>query len=291
MRRKTPWRKPVWPWLTALFFISLLLGGVLLPRTGLQRCYEQGELILATTLPEVGAVTAASDIPSENSPATQVLAGEESILVLPAKQEESEEPVEPSGEPQAVIYCTHTSENYSGEKRVNGKPGGVTKAAQALAEGLEARGIAVIFDDSIHDNPYDEAYASSLATICAINEQYPDIELYIDIHRDSAIAGVNTHLTNENGSYAKMMLVIGTDEKYEHPNWQKNFDFSQDVYAELEDLQPGIAREPRTSSNRYNQQIAAKAILVEIGSDDNSVEEAIRSAGILAEALCNVMGW
>jgi len=286
MRKRIWWRKPLWPWLTALFFISLLLGAVLLPRTGMQRCYGQGELILSSTLPQVEAVTAAA-MPLEDSPATQVMA-EESILVLPMDEEEAE----PSGEPLAVIYCTHAGENYKGEKRVNGKAGGVMKAAQALAEGLEARGVPVIFDETIHDSPsYDEAYASSLATMTEIRKRYPDIELFIDIHRDATIHGVNTRFTNENGSYAKMLLVIGTDEKYDHPHWQENYRFAQQVYAELEDLQPGITREPRASSNRYNQHIAEKAILVEIGSDANSLEEAVRSAEILAEALCNVMDW
>jgi len=291
MRKKIRWRKPLWPWLTALFFISLLLGAVLLPRTGLQRCYGKGELILSATLPEVEAVTAAASPPLESSPAAQAMAGGESILILPP-EDEAAEAAAPTGEPRAVIYCTHAGENYKGEKRVNGKAGGVMKAARALAEGLEDRGVAVIFDETVHDSPsYDEAYASSLSTISAIHAQYPDIALYIDIHRDATIHGVNTRFTNENGSYAKMLLVIGTDEKYEHPRWQENYDFARKVYAELEELQPGIGREPRTSSNRYNQHIAEKAILVEIGSDANSVEEAIRSADILAEALCNVMGW
>ncbi len=288
MRKKTWGRQPLWPWLTALLLISLLLGGVLLPRTPLKRCYEPGELILASTLPASGAVAALA-IPDADSPVVQTLGGEESLLVLaPAKKDQAK----PKGEPQAVIYCTHTSENYAGEKRVNGKPGGVMQAAQAIADGLEARGVAVILDESIHDSPsYDTAYAASLASITAIKKRYPDIELYVDVHRDATIEGVNTRFTSQNGSFAKIMLVIGTDETYEHPHWQRNQDFAYTVYEELNDLAPGITRNPRTSSNRYNQQIADKAILVEIGSDSNTAAEAVRSAEILAEALANVMGW
>ncbi len=194
--------------------------------------------------------------------------------------------------PRVVIYCTHAGEEYAGQRRVNGKAGGVMTAAAALADAFEARGVGVIFDQTLHDSPsYDDAYQSSLTSLSAIAAQYPEIEVYFDIHRDSLIEGVDTTLETAAGSLARMMFVVGTDEKFPHPGWRQNYEFACAVTAELEALQPGLTREPRLYSGRYNQHIAAAAALVEIGSNGNSVQEACRSAELLAEAVCRVRGW
>lgn len=286
MRRNIIARHPGLLLALGLLLTALLLGGIILPRTRLARCYEPGEMLLSAALPAAASAEAAWTVETTALTLAQPLR-EESILVLAQQRSPAK-----SGEPQAVIYCTHAGEGYAGEIRANGQAGGVTRAAQALADGLEQRGIAVIVDETVHDSPsYNEAYESSLDSISAISRQYPHIELFIDVHRDSAIEGVNTRLSTENGSYARMMLVIGTDENLEHPDWRLNQAFMQQLDEELNELLPGITRKPRSSSARYNQHIAPKAILVEMGSTDNTLEEARRSAAILAQALCNVMGW
>lgn len=262
--------------------------GWLLPRALLASGPEAGEPALSAE-GEAGRSIPAARLNNTDTPATS-LPYEESILVLASPQGKTGTPV-PDG-PQMMIYCTHAGENYSGETRANGKPGGVMKAARALAEEMEKRGVEVIFDDTLHDSPsYSDAYASSLAAVSAVHAKYPDMELFIDVHRDSAIEGVNTRLSNSSGSYARLLLIVGSDEKYEHPRWSENQAFARQVYGELEELLPGLAREPRVSSNRYNQHIAPKALLVEVGSTDNSVEEARRSMTVLAQALCQAMGW
>ncbi len=228
---------------------------------------------------------------SAEADAAPLIDDTEALLILPWEKEEEDPAQAPEGA-MAVIYCTHASEEYAGETRVNGEPGGVMDVAAALAEGLESYGVTVIFDQQLHDCPsYDDAYTSSLASLTSICEEYPEAELLIDVHRDSAIPGVDTTLTQGDKSYARMMFVVGTNEKLEHPDWETNYAFVKDVCAELEQLVPGITREERVYSGRYNQHMGKHAILVEFGTNENEKEEAIASAEVLAEALCLAEGW
>jgi len=191
--------------------------------------------------------------------------------------------------PLVCIYCTHTTENYAGEKR-GSEAGGVLKVAQELLDALRERGIAGVLCETVHDYPdWSSAYGNSLASIEAMKQQYPGLEVFIDVHRDSSIKGVNTILSGASGNMARMMFVVGSDERLAHPLWKENQQFSQQIAAEVEILAPGISRGVRVSASRYNQHISTKAILVEMGSTDNSLAEAQASARLLAEAVSLVL--
>lgn len=302
-----------------LFLLGLALGALALPVSAIAALYEHGGEALNAALPAAASLAqgnegaypaavllqtaglplaletaalqaelAAAAAEAEAEEAAR-LADEESILVI-AKAPEEAAAAQPSGEPQVVIYCTHAGEGYAGETRVNGKAGGVMTVAATLKEAFEAAGVGVILDETLHDSPsYDDSYNSSLRAVTEIAAEHPQIEVYIDVHRDSSIAGISTQLTTEIGSFAKMMLVVGTNENLPHPDWQQNYTFAKAVTAAASELQPGIMREPRVYSGRYNQHVAPKAILVEIGSTDNTLEEAKRSAQILAKAVISCM--
>lgn len=300
---------------TALFAFGFWLGGKVLPDTTLSQMYRLGTQALGMTLPGAAGDTADATslfLSTAGLPGTQAVmalaeqraalaADAEEILVVEVKPDEQSaaengEETEAamagvaSGEVQAIIYCTHASEEYYGERRINGKAGGVMKAAQALVDAFAALGVKALLDETLHDSPdYDSSYARSLETVERLHAEYPDVEVYIDLHRDSSIAGVSTRLTTDMGSFARMMLVVGTDETLEHPNWRQNYAFAQAVSEEADRLEPGIMREPRLYSGRYNQHIASKAILVEVGSTDNDLDEAKRSVEILAQAIVNCM--
>ena len=275
-------------WLPACFVVGILAGllcspfGLLSSFAASKEAYRR-ELLPPPVAPEESA-----------APRTSGPLQSESLLLLPreAPEEESSPAPVKNGLPLVCVYCTHAGEEYKGQTRVNGQPGGVMQAAAALVSALEERGVGVIFDETLHDSPsYDEAYGSSLRSISAIREENPSVELYIDVHRDSPIEGLSTRLETEEGAYARMMFIIGTNEKLEHPLWQQNHSFALELDAALNELLPGVTREPRVYSGRYNQHISPEAILVEVGSTENSVEEAERSAALLAEAICAVKGW
>jgi stage II sporulation protein P len=213
--------------------------------------------------------------------------GSENILILTSKSKKADAP-----KPQAVIYCTHTSEEYADQTRKNGVAGGVLQAARELAEQLESAGIGVLLLENIFDSPnWNYAYGNSLAAIELVKKEYPDIELFIDIHRDARIVGLNTKMASAGISYARMLLVIGSDANLPHPHWQSNQEFANQLNDTIDDMVPGIMREPKIYSGRYNQHIGKQAILVEIGSQTNTIEEAKNSAGLLAEGIAKVLGY
>lgn len=292
--------------LIGLFLFGIFLGAAILPASMLSRLYQYGQAFLVMTLPATTISSSAPGLPVElllqtaglpqpasfpqSLPATAGVDNtSESILILPQPKTPSKVTPPLSDTPQAIIYCTHTSEEYQDGKRVNGQAGGVLEAARTLAESLEGLGIRVLLDETLHDISYNDSYSSSLNKLSELKQAYPEIELLIDVHRDSSIPGVNYTLRNDSGAYAKMMLIIGSDENLPHPNWQQNRAFAQQVQAAADQLQSGIMREARIYNGRYNQHLGSKAILVEIGSTDNTLEEAKRSAQVLAEAIANCL--
>ncbi|MCR4963643.1 MAG: stage II sporulation protein P [Firmicutes bacterium] len=191
--------------------------------------------------------------------------------------------------PLACIYCTHTTENYADQDR-NAQAGGVLQAARVLADTLNAKGVPAILCETVHDAPdWSKAYEASFRSIQSLKTQYPTLTLFVDVHRDSAVAGVSTRLSRQGESWAKMMFVVGSNQRLQHDRWQENRAFAQKAADLLEEKAPGIVRDVRVSANRYNQQISPQALLVEVGSNDNAQAEAERSAALLGEALAEIL--
>lgn len=191
--------------------------------------------------------------------------------------------------PQAVVYCTHASEEYYGQVRTSGVAGGVMEAARTLAATLEERGIKTILLEDVFDSPdWNNAYGNSLAALEKVKAQYPDIQLFVDVHRDSDIPGLDTHYSDSSGVYAKMLLIVGSNVNLPHPNWEQNKAFAEQLYNKLESAKPGLMRDTKIYNGRYNQHMGTKAILVEMGSTNNTVEEAKNSAKLLGNSIADI---
>ncbi|MDO4553335.1 MAG: stage II sporulation protein P, partial [Bacillota bacterium] len=95
------------------------------------------------------------------------------------------------GTPRVLIYHTHATESYQpvseGNFHSTGEAGTVREVGAVLAAELEARGIAVFHDKTLHDNPsYNQSYSRSMETLQSLLAQYPSVEIIIDLHRDAA---------------------------------------------------------------------------------------------------------
>ena len=163
-----------------------------------------------------------------------------------------------------------------------------------VAEALEAGGISVIQDTTLHDNPsYDLSYTNSRASVQEYLKKYPSIRLVLDLHRDSyedAQGNQAAHTVFSQGTaLAPLMFVVGTDYGgLTHPNWQENLALALKLQTQLESLCPGICRNLNLRSQRFNQDLSAGALLVEVGSSGNTHAEALRAAQILAEAILSL---
>ena len=198
-----------------------------------------------------------------------------------------------AAEIRVAVYCTHSSEtytSYSGQPKVYGELGGIYQAAHAFADTLQAEGVGVLVNETIHDWPdWNKAYANSLATAEGLLAAYPNLQVLIDWHRDAGVSREASVVDINGRTAARIMLVCGSAQRYENPNWQSNRDFMQRLGDKMDELYPGLLRRISVQAGRYNQHIFDHAILVEMGSTENNIEEVEYAATLLAEAMRQVL--
>lgn len=205
-------------------------------------------------------------------------------------------------EPTVLIVHTHGTESYtpngqyteSSQYRTLDTGYNVVAVGAELAKVLESGGIKVVHDTTMHDHPsYTGSYNHARKSIQAYMEQYPSVVMVLDIHRDSVenSDGQQVRYTVETdaGTSAKLMMVVGTDANgLKHPNWPDNMALAVKLHAQLEKTVPGICRPISFRSQRFNQDLSAGAMLIEVGSAGNTHEEALLAAKILGQAILDI---
>ncbi|MBR3942632.1 MAG: stage II sporulation protein P [Clostridia bacterium] len=200
-------------------------------------------------------------------------------------------PVKKTDAPQILIVHTHATESFSGtDNRTTDCTKNMVAIGQRLAEKLSGYGFSVLHDKTLHDYPnYNGSYVASAQTVEQTLSKYPSIEIVLDLHRDGIAMPDGTKvpvLSVQNGTrVAQMMLVVGTNTNLEHANWKENLKFAVGLYAATEQLFPGVMRPLNIRKERFNQQLSSKSLIVEIGSNGNTLQEAQNAADVLAEAI------
>lgn len=212
----------------------------------------------------------------------------------------------PSTEPTVLIVHTHTSEAYTQTAgwtytetdplRTTEDAHSVVRVGQELKTALESRGIGVIHDTTYNDYPdYNGAYGRTLEKTRQWLENYPSVQVVLDVHRDAMEdaygAPVREAETLSDGTAAaRLMLVVGTDEGgLSHPNWQSNLSLALKIQAAANRREPGLCKDIDLRTERFNQHASSGALLVEVGSTGNSLPEALAAARVLAGSLADVL--
>lgn len=205
-----------------------------------------------------------------------------------------------SKNPQILIVHTHTNECYLPEERDYYTKTDVTRSSDnninvvavgsLIAKKLNEAGYVTIHDQTVHDATYTGSYSRSAETIKKHLAENPSIKLVIDIHRDSISADETTRVkpvaTIKGKKCAQVMLVMCCGEGIEgFDNWRDNMKFALKYQQTLEVMFPGLARAMNYLSYKYNQDLATPSILLEVGTEVNSIEEALNSAEFAADAL------
>ncbi len=209
-----------------------------------------------------------------------------------------------SSEPQILVYHTHTTESYmpsdsnvfpqSFYSRTTNKDYSVAAVGKTICEKLQENGISVVHDTSIHDNPsYNGSYYRSEDTIHAILEKYPSIIATIDVHRDaigSATSKSKAVFNSKQGKAAQVMIICGCGENgvENFPNWRQNLRFGLRVQQKLANNERGITRSLKFCDRQYNLNATKGSLLVEVGTDVNTLDEAKKSGTMLGEAISQV---
>ena len=209
-----------------------------------------------------------------------------------------------SDEPQVLIYHTHTGESYldkdtdhfyeSYYSRTNNNSFNVVAVGDAMTETLEKSGIKTLHDTTVHDSSYNGSYDRSAQTVTDDMEKYPSIKVVLDIHRDAL--GTETCKVKPVFEYngkkgAQIMIMSGCDPDNERgfANWQNNLGFALKLQNTAEKLYPGMTRPLNFDYFAYNEYICDGSLLIEVGTDANSVDEAEYTGTLLADVIAKVL--
>lgn len=211
--------------------------------------------------------------------------------------------VDPS--PQILVVQSHTTEAYAEEDgltyekitdyRTLDETRNMLAVGDVLVQELRQRGFTVFHDRSIHDYPnYNSSYWNCLQSITWWKQKYPDVQLIIDLHRDAVEneQGQAIALCSEQAGQqtAQLMLVVGTNEGgLEHPDWQENLANALKLQSVLMGEYPGLCRHMDLRTERFNQHAAPGAILVEVGTNGNTLTQAKASAALLADGIAKFL--
>ena len=207
-----------------------------------------------------------------------------------------------SAQPQILIYHTHSQEGFadSVEGDVNTTVIGVGEhLAQILRDQYGYQVIHNMDSFDLVDGVLDrsKAYDYALPVIQQILEENPSIQVVIDLHRD----GVNEDtrlVTDVNGvPTAKVMFFNGLSKTAEdgelgylpNPYIEDNLAFSFQMEYEAKQYFPDFTRCIYLKGYRYNLHLRPRSVLLEVGAQTNTVEEAMNAMDPFAYILNKVL--
>ena len=202
-------------------------------------------------------------------------------------------------EPQILIYHTHSLEAFA-DSQSGMEEDTIVGIGNYLTELLtDQYGYQVLHDKTAYDiNQYgygdrDNAYQRATKGLKTILEQYPSIEIVIDLHRDSrevTVANVGDK------QVAQIMLfnglcrnIYGPYRAYTNEYLSENLALSLQMKLLGESLYPGVMRRVYLKSDQYNMHFKPHSLLVEVGTMGNTVEQAKNAMDIFADILNEVL--
>lgn len=209
-------------------------------------------------------------------------------------------PLKTDGTPMVLIYHTHTTESFVSEKtgtynesfsfRTTEPDKNMVAVGDAIAAQLSAAGIGVIHSREIHDFPvWSGSYANSARTVQEILNEYPSICIALDIHRDAISDGTTVIAPVaeiEGRQSAQIMIISGCDDgTMGMPDYRKNFHFASQLQQTAEEMFPGFTRPILFDYRKYNQELTAGSLLIEVGSQGNTLDEVQYAGELVGRSL------
>ncbi len=207
--------------------------------------------------------------------------------------------------PCILIYHTHSTEGYemldlgwySNQyvSRTTDKAKNMIRVGDELTKTLEAAGYKVIHDRNIYDESYNGAYSRSRVGVEKYLEQYPEIQITLDVHRDAIHYESGTKCkptATVNGKKAAQVMIISGCEGNGvegFDSWKENLVFALDLQKTAEESARGLMRPLYFCNRKYNMDVTPCSLLLEFGTDANTLEEAVYSAQLIGEALVKML--
>ncbi|MFS0574546.1 stage II sporulation protein P [Sporosarcina sp. 179-K 3D1 HS] len=203
------------------------------------------------------------------------------------------------GKDVIYIYHTHSRESFlpyftntdEPEEAYHSKAN-ITLIGGMLGRALERRGIGskvdstdIVQELNLKGLDYTNSYQVSGERVRSARAENKDLEIFLDIHRDSLRKNSTTKVI-DGESFARLLFVVGTG----HENYEKNLSFTEGLDKLLASTYPGLSKgilkkDGSQGNGVYNQDISPNSVIVEIGGVDNTVEELHRTTEALALVL------
>lgn len=210
-----------------------------------------------------------------------------------------------NGEISVLIFHTHTTETYqildkpnylkSFSSRSNDEKMNMIRVGEEIASVLRSEGIGVIHDKTIYDSQYSGAYERSGKAVDEYLKKYPTIQIVIDVHRDGIQSGETTKIkpvTTINGKKAAQIMIITGCEGNGvtgFPDWEYNLRFALNLQKKAEDMYPSLMRPLFFCNRKYNMYKSRCSVLLEMGSDANTLDEAAYSGRLIGDVLAKLI--
>ena len=200
--------------------------------------------------------------------------------------------------PQILIYHTHSQEGYADS--VPGDPSDtVVGVGDYLTKLLtEQYGLNVIHHKGEYDvGDRDHAYSKAGPALEQILAENPSIEVVIDLHRDG-VAETTRLVTNVGGAQMAQVMFFnglsrttktGNIDYLANPYIADNLAMSFQMQLKAAEYYPGFTRRIYLKGYRYNMHYCPKTLLVEVGAQTNTVQEAMNAMVPLADVLNKVL--
>ncbi len=199
--------------------------------------------------------------------------------------------------PQILIYHTHSLEGYR-----DSKAGDLNESVVGLGDYLtelltERYGYKVLHDRNTYDSDRDRAYGVAGPALEQLLAENPSIEIVIDLHRDGVPEDVYL-LTEVNDTVMAPVMFFnglsytntsGPVSALNNPNLSANLAFSLQMELLASEYYPGFTRGIYLKGLRYNLHYCPRSLLVEVGAQTNSLQEAMNAMPPLADTLNRVL--
>ena len=213
----------------------------------------------------------------------------------------------PQMRPRVLLYHTHTWEAYEMTQdtqytptetwRTKDERYNMIRIGEELERCLTDLGFDVVHDRTAFEPPtLSNAYTRSLEMISARLKAGETYDYILDIHRDafSGMYNGGNFVQKDSREIAYVMMLVGkgtgaTNSGFdERPDWPKNLALAQRITDSMNAQVSSVAREVKVKTGRFNQHVSTGALLIEVGNNQNTLDQALSACPIIARALAQV---
>ncbi len=199
--------------------------------------------------------------------------------------------------PQILIFHTHSREAFA-DSVEGDRSTTIVGVGERLAQILtEDYGYNVLHHTAEYDTDRNQAYSKALPELEQILRDNPSIQVVIDLHRDEMPESTRLVMDLDGKPTARFMFFNGLSKTKKtgditylyNENLDGNLAFSFQMQKKAVEFYPGLTRKIYLKGYRYNMHLKDKYLLVELGAQNNTVEEAMNACDPLAHILDMVL--